>query len=63
MRTAFTSLFGLTVILSAVAVVYALLVTRRGGPHAEPVFIACFTTLAALCQIGSVIWLVRYRRE
>ena len=62
-RTAFTALFGLTVLLSAVAVVYALLVTRRGGPHAQPVFIGCFTALAVLCQIGSVIWLLRYRRE
>ena len=62
-RTAFTALFGLTVILSAVAVVYALFVTHHGGPHAEPLFITCFTALAALCQIGSVIWLMRYRRE
>ncbi len=63
MRLAFTALFGATVVLSAVAVVYALLVTSHGGPHAEPVFIACFTALAALCQIGSGIWLLRYRSE
>ncbi len=63
LRLAFTVFFGLTVVLSAVAVVYAFVVTGRGGPHAEPVFIACFTALAALCQIGSVIWLLRYRQE
>ena len=63
LRTAFTAFFGATVILSAVAVVFAFIVTARGGPHAEPVFIGCFTTFAALCQIGSVIWLLRYRQE
>ena len=62
-RLAFTALFGATVVLSAVAVVVAFIVTGRGGPHAEPVFIGCFTALAALCQIGSVIWLLRYRQE
>ena len=63
LRTAFTALFGATVVLSAVAVVFAFVVTSHGGLHAEPVFIACFTALAALCQIGSVIWLLRYRQE
>ncbi len=63
LRTAFTVLFGLTVVLSAFTVVFALIVMGRGGPHAEPIFIGGFTTFAALCQIGTVNWLLRYRQE
>ena len=62
-RAAITALFCLTVVLTVVTVVWAVFVMARGGPHAQPVLIGAFTTFAALCQVGSVIWLLRYRQE
>ena len=62
-RTGITALFCLTVVLSAVTVVFAAIVLDRGGPHTAPIMIGSFTTFAALGQIGSVIWLLRYRQE
>lgn len=34
-----------------------------GGGKSSSIIVTWFTILASLCQIGTIIWLVRYRKE
>jgi hypothetical protein len=61
-RLLITALMGLEVLLAALAVVLTVTDWSAFGPH-YGFFIGWFTFFAALCQIGSVIWLLKYRRE
>lgn len=64
-RTTLTVFVTTGPLLAAVAV---FLVATQGNVQssdtwADTFFIRCFTAYGALCQISSVIWLLRYRKE
>jgi hypothetical protein len=63
-RAALTCLVAILLVLGPTALVLAIAVVHSRGPMSGgAIFVGAFSTFAVLCQIGSVIWLVKYRRE
>ncbi len=61
-RGAISLVFGLTLLATLIAILVAF-AEKGGGTGAGGWLVTWFTALAALSQIASVLWLVRYRQE
>jgi hypothetical protein len=61
-RALLTAVMAVTAGLGVAALVLAVALLSHIAVRGA-IFVGVFATLAALCQIGSVTWLLRYRRE
>lgn len=59
-RTAITAIFALSILMT---MILAAICLYRLGSGAASAGMTAFTILSALCQIATIIWLVRYRAE
>ncbi len=63
-RSALTILLCGALGLAAVALVLASgVVAGERSPRVHPVFLIGVAGLAALCQVGTIVWLLKFRRE